>query len=107
MWKDTIVEDVRKVREEHAAKFNFSRCNISRLKKTGKEKREKNPVLGKEAHGRCRKIISQVGQNGYSCPMAFKRCWAVKRSSTYAANRELQHYRVLSNPSCQSLHISE
>ncbi len=24
MWKDTIVEDVRKVREEHAAKFNFN-----------------------------------------------------------------------------------
>lgn len=24
MWKDTIVEDVRKVREEHAAKFNYN-----------------------------------------------------------------------------------
>jgi hypothetical protein len=24
MWKDTIVEDVRKVRDEHAAKFNFN-----------------------------------------------------------------------------------
>jgi len=23
MWKDHIVEEVRKVREEHAAKFNF------------------------------------------------------------------------------------
>ena len=24
MWKDSIVEDVRKVREEHAAKFNYN-----------------------------------------------------------------------------------
>jgi hypothetical protein len=24
MWKDKIVEDVRKVREEHAAKFNYN-----------------------------------------------------------------------------------
>lgn len=24
MWKDTIVEDVRKVRDEHAAKFNYN-----------------------------------------------------------------------------------
>jgi hypothetical protein len=24
MWKDNIVEDVRKVREEHAAKFNYT-----------------------------------------------------------------------------------
>ncbi len=23
MWKDSIVEDVRKVRKEHAAKFNY------------------------------------------------------------------------------------
>lgn len=23
MWKDNIVEDVRKVREEHASKFNY------------------------------------------------------------------------------------
>lgn len=24
MWKDSIVEDVRKIREEHAAKFNYN-----------------------------------------------------------------------------------
>lgn len=24
MWRDSIVEDVRKVREEHAAKFNYN-----------------------------------------------------------------------------------
>jgi hypothetical protein len=24
MWKDIIVEDVRKVRDEHAAKFNYN-----------------------------------------------------------------------------------
>lgn len=24
MWKDTIVEDVRKVREDHAARFKFN-----------------------------------------------------------------------------------
>ena len=24
MWKDSIVEDVRKAREEHAAKFNYN-----------------------------------------------------------------------------------
>ncbi|MBI4687877.1 MAG: hypothetical protein HY756_08900 [Nitrospirae bacterium] len=24
MWKDSIVEDVRKVREKHAAKFNYN-----------------------------------------------------------------------------------
>ena len=24
MWKDSIVEDVRKVRKEHAAKFNYN-----------------------------------------------------------------------------------
>ena len=24
MWEDSIVEDVRKVREEHAAKFNYN-----------------------------------------------------------------------------------
>jgi len=28
MWKDSIVEDVRKVREEHASKFNYDLDSI-------------------------------------------------------------------------------
>ena len=42
MWKDSIVEDVRKVREEHAAKFDFNLDAIyqdlkKREKKSGRK----------------------------------------------------------------------
>jgi len=42
MWKDNIVEDVRKVREEHAAKFDFNLDAIyqdlkKREKKSGRK----------------------------------------------------------------------
>ena len=44
MWKDTIVEDVRKVREEHAAKFNYDLDTIYQdLKK--QEKRSGREVI--------------------------------------------------------------
>ena len=42
MWKDPIVEEVRKVREEHAAKFNYDPVaiynNLKRLQQeSGRE----------------------------------------------------------------------
>ncbi len=44
MWKDKIVEEVRKVREEHAAKFGYDLDAIYRdLKK--QEKRSKQKVI--------------------------------------------------------------
>ncbi len=44
MWKDRIVEEVRKVREEHAAKFGYDIDAIYRdLKK--QEKRSKRKVI--------------------------------------------------------------
>lgn len=44
MWKDRIVEEVRKVREEHAAKFRYDIDAIYRdLKK--QEKRSKRKVI--------------------------------------------------------------
>ncbi len=44
MWKDRIVEEVRKVREEHAAKFGYDLDAIYRdLKK--QEKRSKQKVI--------------------------------------------------------------
>lgn len=42
MWKDSIVEDVRKVREEHASKFNYDLDSIYQdLKKQQKDADEK------------------------------------------------------------------
>lgn len=44
MWKDEIVEDVRKIREEHAAKFNYDLDTICQdLKK--QEKRGGREVI--------------------------------------------------------------
>jgi hypothetical protein len=42
MWKDSVVEDVRKVREEHAAKFDYNLDAIyqdlkKREKKSGRK----------------------------------------------------------------------
>ena len=42
MWKDSIVEDVRKAREAHAAKFNYNLDAIYQdLKKQQKRSRRK------------------------------------------------------------------
>ncbi len=49
MWKDTIVENVRKVREEHAAKFNFNLDAIYQdLKKQEKKSGRKVLSLAKK-----------------------------------------------------------
>lgn len=38
MWKDTIVEEIRKLREEHAAQFDYDiRAIIDSLKKQERE----------------------------------------------------------------------
>jgi hypothetical protein len=44
MWKDRIVEDVRKVREEHAAKFNYNLDAIYQDLKN-QEKRSRRKVV--------------------------------------------------------------
>jgi len=49
MWKDSIVEDVRKVREEHAAKFDFNLDAIYQdLKKREKKSGRKIVSLAKK-----------------------------------------------------------
>ena len=49
MWKDSIVEDVRKVREEHAARFKFNLDAIYQdLKKQEKKSGGKIMSLAKK-----------------------------------------------------------
>ncbi|MCH7732866.1 MAG: hypothetical protein IIB44_10195 [Candidatus Marinimicrobia bacterium] len=44
MWRDSIVEEVRRVREEHAAKFNYDLDAIYRDLKN-QEKKSKRKIV--------------------------------------------------------------
>ena len=44
MWKDPIVEEVRKIREKHAAKFNYDLDAICRDLKKQERKSERKVV---------------------------------------------------------------
>jgi hypothetical protein len=44
MWKDPIIEEVRKIREKHAAKFNYDLDAICRDLKEQERKSERKVV---------------------------------------------------------------